>query len=239
MDFYPVNLNLKNKKILIVGAGKVAFRKFKRLAAVGALIKIVSPEFDDLFSDFLIDESEKFEFHKREFDEEDLKNIFMVFAATNQRQLNAQIAFLAKEKNILVNIADDSDESDFILPALVNQGKLMLTISTASTLPALSKKIRKELENNFALEYQLLLEIMTEKRKYIIENIEDEELRQKIFRKTVSDEFLSEIRKIIYKNQSRINKNYNLSSENYKSIISEINEHLLELIQNMKEKSSF
>lgn len=168
MDFYPINLNLKNKKVLIVGAGKVAFRKFTKLKKAGALITVVSPEFNNLFSEYLNEKSEKYKFNQRKFKNSDLNNIFLVFAATNNKQLNKNISSLAQNKNILVNTANNAVNSDFIIPSVVESGKLLLTVSTSSNLPALSKKIRKELESNYSLEYQLLLELMEKKENILL-----------------------------------------------------------------------
>jgi precorrin-2 dehydrogenase/sirohydrochlorin ferrochelatase len=197
MDLYPINLNIKEKKILIVGAGKVAFRKFERLLAAGAAIKVVSPNFNDQFSLYLNKKSEQYELIKRKFKTKDLNSSFLVFAATDNSELNHKIALLAKEKNILINIVDNAEFSDFTLPAVINRGDLLLTVASGCNLPALSKKIRKELESEFGLEYQLLLEVMSKKRAYIISNIENNELRKEIFNKIAADNFLNKV-KIIF-----------------------------------------
>lgn len=200
MDFYPINLNLKNKKVLIVGAGKVAYRKFKRLQKTAALIKVVSPEFDDLFAKFFKKKAKKHEFICRNFKKSDLNKIFLVFAATDNHQLNKKITNLAQSKNILVNRIDNSQESDFIVPAVINKGELLLTISTDSTLPALSKRIRKKLENEFGLEYLFLLKIMKDKRSEIIREIDEPLIRKRIFKNLAADEFLKKIKNIIITN---------------------------------------
>lgn len=205
MDLYPINLNIKEKKVLIVGAGKVAFRKFERLLAAEAAIKVVSPNFNNLFSAYLNKKSDQYELIKRKFKKEDLNSVFLVFAATNNSNLNHKIALLAKEKNILINIVDNAEFSDFTLPAVINRGDLLLTVASGCNLPALSKKIRKELESKFGLEYQLLLEVMSKKRAYIISNIENNKLRKEIFNKIAADDFLNKVKIII--------NNYNLKQE--------------------------
>ena len=128
--------------------------------------KIVSPEFNHEFKSFLKRESEQYIFKKRKFRNKDLLGCFLVFAATNNSELNQRITFLAREKNILVNTVDNAEISDFTLPAIVNRGELLLTVSTGSSLPALSKNI---------------LDIMSENRAKIIENIEDDKLRKNIW----------------------------------------------------------
>lgn len=236
MKFYPINLNLKDKKVLIVGAGKVALRKFRRLLLTEAKIKIVSPEFNQKFKSFLKRESEQYIFKKRKFRNKDLLGCFLVFAATNNSELNQRITFLAREKNILVNTVDNAEISDFTLPAIVNRGELLLTVSTGSSLPALSKNVRKKMESDFGIEYQLLLDIMSENRAKIIENIEDDQLRKNIFRKIAAADFLIKIRNIIdnYDPQILANDNYNLKKTEYLAFKEEIKKEISYLIAREK-----
>jgi len=238
VKFYPINLNLKDKKVLIVGAGKVALRKFKRLLLTEAKIKIVSPEFNQGFESFLKGKSDQYTFEKRKFRNEDLLEYFLVFAATNNPELNQDITFLAREKNILVNTVDNAELSEFTLPAIVNRGELLLTVSTGSSLPALSKNVRKKMESDFGIEYQLLLDIMSENRAEIIESIEDDKLRKNIFRKIAADNFLIKIRDIIdsYDAQNLENGKYNIKKTEYLAFKKEIKKEIAYLI--LKEKNN-
>lgn len=197
MKFYPINLNLKDKKTLIVGAGKVALRKFKRLLQTGAQIKIVAPEFNQGFEPYFNQKSEQYNFLNRKFQEKDLVGQFLVFAATDNSELNQRIALLARGKKILINVIDNAELSDFTVPAAVNSGELLLTASSGSNLPALSKNIREKLEQEFGLEYQILLELMKEKRPWIIAEIDEISEKRVIFKQLASDQFLSRIREII------------------------------------------
>jgi len=236
VKFYPINLNLKDKKVLIVGAGKVALRKFKRLLLTEAKIKIVSPEFNHEFEVFLTQESEQYTFKKRKFRNKDLFGYFLVFAATNNSELNKEITFLAREKNVLVNTVDNAELSDFTLPAIVNRGELLLTVSTGSSLPALSKNIRKKMESDFGIEYQLLLDIMSENRAKLIDKIEDVKLRKNIFRKIAASDFLIKIRDIIdnYDPQISENGNYNLKKTEYLAFKEKIKKEISYLIVRAK-----
>ncbi|TDO92185.1 precorrin-2 dehydrogenase/sirohydrochlorin ferrochelatase [Halanaerobium saccharolyticum] len=236
MKFYPINLNLKDKNVLIVGAGKVALRKFKRLLPTGARIKIVAPEFNQGFSSYSNQESEEYILLERKFIEEDLIGQFLVFAATDNSSLNERIALLARGKNILINIIDNAELSDFTVPAVVNRGELLLTVSSGSNLPALSKNIRKKLESDFGLEYRLLLDIMSEKRQEIIENIEDDKLRKTIFSEIASDVFMSKIKDIIADHNPEIlaNSNYQFDSTEYLAVKKDIKAAVSQLIEKMK-----
>ena len=199
MKFYPINLNLKNRKILIVGAGRVALRKFKQLLKAGAEIKIVSPEFNQGFATYFGREQQpgSYYFSERKFKEKDLLGQFLVFAATDKRELNQRIARLARAQNILINIIDDPELSDFTVPASVERGELLLTVSSGSNLPALSKNIKEKLACEFGIEYQILLEIMKKRRVQLIAEIDEISERREIFRKLASDQFLEKIREIV------------------------------------------
>ncbi|MCC3145468.1 bifunctional precorrin-2 dehydrogenase/sirohydrochlorin ferrochelatase [Halanaerobium sp. Z-7514] len=196
---YPINLDLNNKDILIVGGGRVGFRKFKRLFFVGANITVVSREFNPAFDEYFKNDKENYNLLQRSFDEDDLKNKFLVFAATGNRKTNEDIAYLAGKEDILVNIIDNAGLSDFTVPAAHYRGKLLLTASTDSILPALSRKIRKDLEEKYGIEYQLLLEVMTEMRPGIIKKISDMKIRRKIFREIAGDIFLKKVKNIVNK----------------------------------------
>lgn len=107
-------------------------------------------------------------------------------------------------------------------------------MSTSSNLPALSKKIRKELESNYSLEYQLLLELMEKKREYIIEDIKDEKLRRKIFKKAASENFLNKIRKLIDREiKDKREEKSDLNEQEKQKIINELEKELLILINNL------
>lgn len=206
MHSYPINLDLKNKKVLIIGAGKVAFRKFKRLIKTGAEIKIISPQFNRNFFSYLKNNSEEYKFIKRKYKKSDINDVFLVFAATDDKKANEDIARLAKKNDILINAADNAELSDFTLPAAVRQGKLLLTAASGSYLPALSKKIKEKLKKEFGIEYRLLLDVMAEKRNEIISEIDELSKRREIFKKLASDQFLQKIKDIVVKSDQNINE---------------------------------
>jgi precorrin-2 dehydrogenase/sirohydrochlorin ferrochelatase len=245
LRFYPINLNLKEKKVLIVGAGKVAFRKFKRLLQAKAQIKVVSPEFSPKFTPYFEQKSDQYIFIERKFREDDLGGIFLVFAATNDSQLNERIAFLSRNKNILANISDAVDISDFTVPAAVNRGELLLTVSSGSNLPALSQNIRKKIEQEFGVEYQILLEIMQKKRSLIIAEIDEISVRKKIFKELASDQFLNKIRMIIdqfdlnllniEETDKFINNKNNLSENKFKLLSDSIETEINKIIAKLKD----
>ncbi len=144
MIFYPINLNIKNRKCVIVGGGKVAERKAKNILSFGGKVKIISPELTTGLRKLY--RTKKIRYVKLEYSPDVLKGAFLVYAATSQRKSNAQIAKDAKRLRILVNVADSAEDSSFILPAILRKKKSIISVSTNGKSPSLAKRIRDEIK---------------------------------------------------------------------------------------------
>lgn len=108
--FFPVSINLQKKNVLVVGAGKISFRKVKTLLHYGCNIRVITKEVKEK-PFFLLSKKEKIVLEEnRCFLEDDLDNIFLVIAATSNEQLNREIADLCMKKNILVNNISSKEE---------------------------------------------------------------------------------------------------------------------------------
>lgn len=165
MKYYPIFLDMKDRDCLVVGGGAVGARKAATLEKCGANVTIVSDRFSA--------ECDRFKasavcLEKKEYEKKDAKGMFLVFAATNNADLNRQIKADALTLNILCNVADAPDESDFILPSIVDRGDLMVAVSTSGSSPAMAKKIRQDLEHRFGPEYAKLLQLMGNIRKKLL-----------------------------------------------------------------------
>lgn len=100
----------------------------------------------------------------RNYQAGDLEEAFLVIAATDDPHINTDIADQRREQGALVNVVDNPEISDFIVPALVRRGDITIAISTAGKSPALARKIRAELENSFGPEYATLVRLVNEVR---------------------------------------------------------------------------
>jgi precorrin-2 dehydrogenase/sirohydrochlorin ferrochelatase len=180
---YPINLDLAGKTVLVLGGGKVAWRKIRRLIKAQAQIVLISPRLITKLEKKVAN-NDRINYHQRLFQDDDLKGkFFLVFAVTDDNIVNQQIANLAKEKNLLVNVATSCQSSNFTLPATIERGDLLLTVATNGLSPALSRELRKKLELDFGTEYALFLEMMKEIRPVILAEIDEEEERRGLFRK--------------------------------------------------------
>lgn len=133
-------------------------RKVKSLLQANALIRVISPSVLEEMR-ILIDE-EKIEWLQREYVEGDLKGAFLLFAATNDREVQLFIKNEAEKSAVIFNSADDPGGSDFHVPAHFRRGKMLITISTGGGSPALAKKIREQLEKEIGPGYEAVVDLL-------------------------------------------------------------------------------
>jgi len=141
LKHYPVFLDLKDRPVLVVGAGKVALRKTRGLLEAGARITVVAPECEPEFEELGV------RMVRRRFRASDLGNAVLVFAATDDRLTNHRIAIAAKGKGVFANIADSPAECGFVVPARIHRADFHIAISTGGESPRLSAELRKKLED--------------------------------------------------------------------------------------------
>lgn len=129
-----------------MGGGDVAERKAERLLDFGAHVSIVGKSLTPLLE--TMKREGRIEHVEADYDEAFLGDAFLVIGATDRDDINAKISRDCKNKGVLVNIVDDPEKCDFILPSIMRQGDLLIAISTGGKSPALAKKMRQELESS-------------------------------------------------------------------------------------------
>ncbi|MBW2655554.1 MAG: bifunctional precorrin-2 dehydrogenase/sirohydrochlorin ferrochelatase [Deltaproteobacteria bacterium] len=177
MKYYPIFLDLKDKNCLVVGGGPVGARKAETLVKCGAKVTMISEYFSSV-----CDDVKKISICiEKKYEKKDVDGMFLVFAATHNADLNQQIKEDASRLNILCNVADASDSSDFLLPSIVNRGDLILAISTSGSSPAMAKRIRQDLDHQFGPEYAQWLRLMGNIRKKLLSSGHAPDDHKKIF----------------------------------------------------------
>ncbi len=141
VTYYPVFLDLRGRRVLVVGAGKVALRKTRGLVEAGASITVIAPECLPEFEELPV------KLLRRRFRASDLNGAALAFTATNDRRVNWRVASEAQRLGVLVNVADARDECDFILPARIAAGDLEVAVSTGGRSPRLAVELRRKIEN--------------------------------------------------------------------------------------------
>jgi siroheme synthase-like protein len=140
MIWYPIFLDLRGRRALVAGAGKVALRKATGLVEAGAAVTVISPELDPGFDKLNV------KYLARKARASDVKGFALVFAATNDRETNRRIAEAALKLGIPANIADSKNECTFLLPARIIKPDIQIAVSTAGRDPRVAVKIRNAIE---------------------------------------------------------------------------------------------
>ncbi len=175
--FYPINLKIEDMNIIIIGGGKVAYRKCINFLAFNKKVRVISKDFIDEFEDL----KDCIDTIKDNYDEKYIKDAFVVVAATNNEDVNREIGLYCRENGKLVNVVDNANLSNFTVPSFVKRGDLLLSVSTGGKSPSLSSKIRKDLEEVYDESYEEYVSLLGEARENIIKNTEDiKERRNKL-----------------------------------------------------------
>ena len=146
---YPVVLRISGRRCVVVGGGEVARRKVQGLLVAGARVRVIAPHLHPE-----LQENTDLELICRPFLADDLAGAFLVFAATNDRQVNAEVTAAARQQGALINIVDDPDGSDFHLPAVLQRGALTVAVSSGGGSPAFAAQLRDRLAAGLGPEWQ-------------------------------------------------------------------------------------
>ena len=162
MSYYPIMLDIKGERCVVVGGGEVALRKAQSLLDCGARVRVISPALcPDLDK---MRDSKTIEYIAREYRDNDLDGAMLVVAATDDREVNTQIMQEAESLSMLCNVVDDPELSNFIVPSSLRRGSLTIAVSTGGKSPALARRIRTELEKHFGDEYDSLVSLVEQVR---------------------------------------------------------------------------
>ena len=178
--YYPLFLNLSGRRCLVVGGGSVAERKVRMLLACGAQVTLVAPRITKGLR--RLAEAAAVRLIERAFKDTDVRPAALVFAATNQRAVNSTVSDAARAQGILVNVADDPELCDFIVPSIIRKGPIVIAISTSGTLPMLAKKLRKEIEATLSRDHVRYAAKVGWLRKVLMSNVKDRPKRQRILK---------------------------------------------------------
>lgn len=205
--FYPILVDLRGKKALVVGGGKVAQRKIETLLEHGVTVRVVAKELTASLEELRC--AGRIEFLGEEFSETFVDGVFIVFAATDDAPLNRRVSRAAQRRSLLVNAVDQPADCNFIVPSVLSRGDLVIAVSTSGKSPAFAKKVRVELEQSFGEEYGLFLNLMGNLRKEILRLGLSQEENKSTFEDLVTSDLLTAIRE----------KNWNLASRIIEKIL--------------------
>ena len=157
-SYYPVYLNLRGRRCVIIGGGTVAEGKIGRLLESGAEICVVSPDATPGIRQHATGGGVRWE--RRVYRHGDLEGAFIAIAATNLREVNRAIFEEAEERGVMLNAVDDPPNCSFIAPSIVQRGPVTLAISTGGVSPALARRLRESLQESDELAWADLSGVM-------------------------------------------------------------------------------
>lgn len=155
---FPVNLNLVGRPVLVVGGGRIAYRKVQQLLAAGGEVTVISPEIIADFNDVPVAQV------KRSYELGDALAFRLVITATGNTAIDQQIYDECEAAGIWVNSADDPQRCSFTLPAAFRRGPVMVTVSTGGASPALASFLRSELEALIGPEFADIAALLAARR---------------------------------------------------------------------------
>jgi precorrin-2 dehydrogenase/sirohydrochlorin ferrochelatase len=193
MSYYPILVDLKDKKTVVLGGGQVALRKIAALLECGAEVNVVSRDLTTELQDLLTEG--KIRLLDREFKEDYVEGAFLVIASTDDPEFNQRVSEIAREKGILVNAVDQPADCTFVVPSVIKRGDLLIAVSTSGKSPAMAKRIRERLGSQFGWEYEGFLLLMGKLRKEILSKGLSSEVNSRVFHELVDSPILDLIKR--------------------------------------------
>jgi precorrin-2 dehydrogenase/sirohydrochlorin ferrochelatase len=189
---FPVMLNLRDRRVVVFGGGKVAERRVAKLLSAGARVKVVSKSFTRTIKKL---EGRNLTLIEAELSEasiaQHLRDALLVFAATDDAELNETIANLARREGKLVNRADGV--ADFVVPASFEVGDVIIAVSTQGRSPAVAKIIKRRIKKAVTQEDILLVELQEFLREALKRRIPSQAERSRMLKAIAQDERILEM----------------------------------------------
>jgi precorrin-2 dehydrogenase / sirohydrochlorin ferrochelatase len=186
MAFFPLFIDLENKKCVVVGGGRVATRKAETLLQFAARIVVISPEITEQLEGYK--EKGSLVHVQRKYTEVDIEGAFLIIAATSDRVVNEKIVEAAIKRNIFVNVADNPEKCTFIFPSVIKRDELVIGVSTSGSYPVLSKRIRKKIDEMLRSNFPgSITELLRNCRERALLHINDEEKRKELMNRVLDE----------------------------------------------------
>lgn len=180
---YPVMLNLRQRRVVVVGGGTVAEHKVRGLVAAGARVRVVSPVLTPALRALADDGA--IEVEERPYRRGDLDGAMMAVAATNVPAVNRAVQEEADAGRVLVNVVDDGDQGDFVVPSVHRRGDVTVTVSTAGQCPTLAVRLRERIGELVRDEHATFARLAGSRRAEIARRVPDDTARSRLWYRIV------------------------------------------------------
>jgi siroheme synthase-like protein len=163
VSYYPIYLEMNERRCVVIGGGTVAERKVEALLEAGAVVTVISPVVTELLKRWV--DERRISHAEKNYAPGDIAGYELAFAATDDSTLNAAVHKEGQNCGVWVNAADDPLHCDFILPAVIRRGELAVAISTGGASPAAARAIREEFDQYLTDDYAGLVQTASEVRQ--------------------------------------------------------------------------
>ncbi|MBT2569816.1 NAD(P)-binding protein [Planococcus sp. ISL-110] len=187
MTVIPIMIELEDRRVVVVGGGRVAKRRLDGLLDSGALLTVVSPAVTTEIADWA--EEGTITWKPKDFQPKDAEAAFMLIIATDDPTVNAA-ARKAAPPHCLVNASAEAESGNVHFPAHFKRGKLSIAVSTNGASPMLAKKIKYDLQNQFDESYELYLEFLFRARQLLKQSQLSRNAREEYLREFLDESFL-------------------------------------------------
>jgi precorrin-2 dehydrogenase/sirohydrochlorin ferrochelatase len=177
-SLFPMFMKLEGRRCLVVGAGKVAVGKIAGLLATGARVSVVAIQAEPAVREWAA--SGEIELELRPFQADDLDRTLLAVVATPSPDLNETVFREAKRRGVLCNVVDVPELCDFYYPAVVRRGDLQIAVSTNGKSPALARRLRQQLEQQFGPAYAEWIKELGETRKLVLASTLDADRKRQL-----------------------------------------------------------
>ena len=179
MAYFPLMVDLKDKRILIIGGGETAARKAELMQDFGAEVTVIA-------RNFLCSFPKEAELIEKSFEKEDILSrapeLFLIIAATDERTVNEEIAGLSRELRIPVNVVDDEPLCSFTFPAVIRDRDVVVSVSSGGKSPLVTQHVKKQLLAAMPPHIGEINDEMGELRKRIRETVPGQKERKQIYK---------------------------------------------------------
>ena len=189
MQYLPIFTNLQGKAVLLIGGGHVALRKARTLLSAGAVLTVVSHQFEAEFYDW--QQQQQARLIQGDFEPEQLPGHWLVLAATDDDDVNAAVHQAATARQIWVNTVDDQDKCEFIFPSIIDRSPILVAISSGGTAPVLARRLREKLETLLPQHLGPLAELVGKFRSQVQQKLQGFAQRRQFWEKIFNSNVVS------------------------------------------------
>ncbi len=171
MEYLPLFFDVKQQLCIVVGGGEIATRKVSLLLRAGGTVRVISPALCDSLA--TMKARDEIEHLSREYQDSDLQAAHLVIGATNDKATNRAVAKAARAMKIPVNVIDNPQDGNFIMPSVIDRSPVVAAVSTAGASPVLARLIRTKLESLIPAGYGRLAQLAAKYRSRVKETYDN------------------------------------------------------------------